>query len=105
MQTRNTPLQPTTINLTDPALQRWIRFPVGTQPEAHSGLRRTALQNLVKRSQGQIKAVHLREDGCTRGNKLIWLPSLLAYLHGLAEEQSKLTPEELAALPPEGGDQ
>jgi hypothetical protein len=58
---------------------------------------------LVKRSGGRIKTCHLREPGAKRGNVLYWLPSLMAYLHGTAEEQraagAELTETECNALP------
>lgn len=88
-----------------PEDKRWIRLPVGQEVEPHCGLRRTALANLVKRSKGKIRQVSLRQPGLRRGNRLIWLPSLMEYLHELANEQSGteqetgLSEEQLEALP------
>jgi hypothetical protein len=83
-QKHSNPMHP---DLGNPHLQRWVRLPLGTQCEQFSGLRRTALMSLCKRAGGEIKTVNLRESGKKRGNRLIWLPSLMAHLHKLADAQ------------------
>lgn len=66
----------------------WIRLPKAGCDCPHSGLKRGALFNLATRHRDRIKMAHLREPGTKRGNRLIWLPSLLAYLHEAAEDES-----------------
>lgn len=102
LQTNGEPLPNTEADhFTDPGFQRWIRLPRGTDPCPHSGLRRSALQNLAYSNRGAIRVLNLREPGAKKGAVLIWLPSLLTYLHKQASEQEaqELTADQLAALP------
>ena len=56
---------------------RWIRLP-GKIRCPFTGLPRAKFYELIK--AGKIKTASLREPGCTRGIRLVWLPSLLAYI-------------------------
>lgn len=78
--------------------QIWIRLPKAGEICPHTGMKRGSLLNLALRNRKKIKMVHLREPGCKRGNRLIWLPSVHAYFTGLAAADAELpTPEELEA--------
>lgn len=84
---------------TDPTLQRWIRAPKGTDTCPWTGLRRTALYALAKRARGSIRVLNLKEPGARRGCVLFWLPSVNAYLHGMAESQEQdLSEPQIEAL-------
>jgi hypothetical protein len=93
------------ISLKDPALAKWIRAPRGAGLCPHTGMRRTALYQLAKRFPDKIKVCRLHEQGARRGAVLFWLPSIMQFLHGKAEEQasSSSTDEAIASLPTEGG--
>ena len=57
--------------------ERWVRIPVrGHQPD--SGLGRGVIYGLI--NAGAIKSASLRKPGCRTGVRLVWLPSLLAYI-------------------------
>jgi hypothetical protein len=89
----------------DASLQRWIRIPRGTEVCPHTGLRRSALHNLVYQNRKAIRVLNLREPGAKRGAVLIWLPSLMQYLHQQADEQQaqELTDDQVNALPSTAG--
>lgn len=64
--------------------QRWIRLPKkGVDPD--TGLTRPAFYQLI--AQGRIRTVSLRRPGTLRGARLVWLPSVLALLDSLADQQ------------------
>ena len=57
--------------------QKWIRLPTkGHCP--HTGLSRAAFYELIKANQ--IKSACLKKPGALRGIRLVWLPSVMAYL-------------------------
>ena len=59
----------------------WIRLPVqGHCP--HSGLSRATYYELIK--DGRIRSANLRKPGALRGIRLVWLPSVMAYLDRFA---------------------
>jgi hypothetical protein len=62
----------------------WVRLPV--PGERLCGLTRTTLYQLS--CQGKIRTVVVRQEGTTRGIRLLHLPSLLEYLEGLLANQS-----------------
>jgi hypothetical protein len=63
---------------------QYVRLP---QPgRRFVGMCRTTLQNLA--DDGCIDIVTIQRPGATRGIKLIYLPSLWAYLNGLRRTQS-----------------
>lgn len=59
------------------ANQRWIRLPK-TGPCEWCGLSRSHLAELIKAQK--IRSVSLRRPGNIRGIRLIWLPSIFAYI-------------------------
>ena len=63
--------------------ERWVRLPRPGQRELTTGLSRATLHLLI--SQGKIKSSSLQRPGTVRGVRLIWLPSLLAYVERHAE--------------------
>ena len=69
--------------------KRWIRLPThGHCP--FTGLSRAAYYQLI--SAGTIRSACLRAPGALRGTRLIWLPSVMAYIERFAsggeEDQS-----------------
>jgi hypothetical protein len=71
----------------EPAPDAWIRGPHPKGRCPYTGLARTTLFQLVKRSRGKIKTVFLKKPGAIRGIRLIHLGSLQNYLNSLAETQ------------------
>ena len=65
----------------------FIRLPAPRTRCCLTGLSRTSLNELVE--SGAVRSVTLRKPGARRGIKLINRASLLDYLHGLEQEQSK----------------
>jgi len=64
---------------------RWIRLPVrGHCPE--TGLSRAAAYDLIR--QGKIKSACIRKPGAVRGQRLVFLPSVLELLDRLAEKET-----------------
>lgn len=60
---------------------KWIRLPTrGRCP--HTGLSRAAYYELIKASR--IRTANLKKPGALRGTRLIWLPSIMAYLDRFA---------------------
>jgi hypothetical protein len=60
---------------------RWIRVPTrGHCP--HAGLSRAAYYELIK--DGKIRSASVRRPGALRGMRLVWLPSVMAYLDRFA---------------------
>ena len=63
--------------------ERWIRLPTrGRCPV--TGLSRPHFYALI--GQGEIKSACLRRPGCTTGVRLVWLPSVLAYIEAHVEK-------------------
>jgi len=61
----------------DPTTARWIRLPTrGRCP--YSGLTRSPLYQLIH--AGAVKSANIKRPGCLTGTRLIWLPSLLAFI-------------------------
>jgi len=57
--------------------ERWIRLPVrGCCP--YTGLSRAMYYQLIAR--GQIKSASLKQPGKLTGVRLVWLPSVLAFI-------------------------
>ena len=65
----------------------FIRLPAPRTRCCLTGLSRTSLNELVE--SGAVRSVTLRKPGASRGIKLINRASLLDYLHGLEQEQTK----------------
>ena len=65
----------------------FIRLPAPRTRCCLTGLSRTSLNELVE--SGAVRSVTLRKPGARRGIKLINRASLLDYLHGLEQEQTK----------------
>jgi hypothetical protein len=64
---------------------RWIRLPVrGHCPE--TGLSRAAAYDLIR--QGKIKSACIRKPGAIRGQRLVFLPSVLQFLDRCAESDA-----------------
>jgi hypothetical protein len=57
--------------------ERWIRLPT-TGRDPTTGLTRPHFYLLI--GKGEIKSAVLRRPGCTTGVRLVWLPSVLAYI-------------------------
>lgn len=65
---------------------QWIGVPaVGHCPI--TGLSRPHIYNLI--SLGLIRSACLRQPGAVRGRRLIYLPSLLAYLDKMADKEAE----------------
>lgn len=63
--------------------ERWIRIPTkGRCPE--SGLTRPHYYQLIK--EGKIKSACLKKPGNVTGVRLVWLPSVLAYIEKHVEK-------------------
>lgn len=66
--------------------ERWIRLPTtGRCPM--TGLSRAAFYQLI--TAGQIKSACLRQPGKLTGVRLVWLPSVLAYIERHVEPKQK----------------
>lgn len=66
---------------------RWIRLPTrGYCPE--TGLSRAAAYQLI--AAGKIKSACIRKPGAVRGQRLVFLPSVLEFLDRCAEGESSL---------------
>lgn len=57
----------------------WIGLPK-TGPEPHSGMSRPAIYEVIR--AGKVKSACIRKPGNLTGKRLVWLPSLLAYIEG-----------------------
>ena len=64
--------------------ERWIRLPK-KGPCPFCGLSRAHLYQLI--SQNRIKSASLRQPGNLTGVRLVWLPSVLAYIEKYVETQ------------------
>ena len=65
---------------------RWIRLPVrGRCP--HTGFTRPFYYDLINR--GQIKTANLRQPGKLTGVRLVWLPSVLAFIERHVEKHAE----------------
>ena len=64
--------------------QRWVKLPRAGESCQFSGLSQMSLYRLLRRSQGEIRTLTTCEPGKLRGNRLIDVNSLLAYLEKLA---------------------
>ena len=65
---------------------RWIRLPSrGHCPE--TGLSRAAAYQLI--AAGKIKSACIRKPGAVRGQRLVFLPSVLEFLDRCAESETK----------------
>jgi len=64
----------------------WVRLPTGGHPCPWTGLKRSKLNSLILGANAPVKSVSLRKRGQTKGTRLIYLPSLLGYLHQQMEE-------------------
>ena len=74
-------------------LPEFIRLPRGGTRDPITGLSRSALNSLILPSNGNgfkppVKSVCLRKHGAARGIRLIVLKSLLAYIHGQADQEA-----------------
>ena len=59
------------------ANERWVRLPTkGHQPD--TGLGRSFIYGLIR--EGVVKTANIRKPGSAYGVRLVWLPSLLAYI-------------------------
>jgi hypothetical protein len=75
------PPEAAVLDTTYPA--KWIRLPVrGRCP--HTGLSRAAYYELIKANR--IRTANLRKPGALRGTRLVWLPSIMAYLDRFATD-------------------
>jgi predicted DNA-binding transcriptional regulator AlpA len=60
---------------------KWIRLPMrGHCP--HTGLSRAAFYELIKTNK--IRTASLKKPGALRGARLVWLPSVMAYVEKFA---------------------
>jgi hypothetical protein len=66
----------------------WARMPKPGQRE--NGLTRTTLLEIIQDPQSGVKSAVIRKPGRTRGIRLIYLPSLYAYLSRLAGMEEEL---------------
>ena len=57
--------------------ERWIRLPTKGQCPC-TGLSRPFYYQLIR--DGKIKSASLKRPGCLTGVRLVWLPSVLAYI-------------------------
>lgn len=79
---------------TSPYPTRWIRLPVkGHCPE--TGLSRAAMYQLI--AEGKIKTACIRRPGTVRGQRLVYLPSVLEFLDREAEKEAKRIRNGLAS--------
>ena len=62
---------------------RWVRLPPVRKRCPYSGQSRGYLYELIK--AGKIKSASLKKPGNLTGVRVIWLPSLLAYIERHAE--------------------
>ncbi len=66
-------------------VERWIRIPTrGRSPEV--GLTRPHFYQLIK--EGKIKSASLKKPGNVTGVRLVWLPSVLAYIEKHVEKST-----------------
>ena len=64
--------------------ERWIRIPAkGTEPT--TGLHRSFIYELVK--AGSIRTASIRKPSALKGVRLVWLPSLLAFIERHVETE------------------
>lgn len=70
--------------------ERWVRLPTkGHQPD--TGLGRSFIYGLIR--EGEVKTANIRKPGSAYGVRLVWLPSLLAYIERHAVEPTRTTGE------------
>jgi len=66
--------------------ERWIRIPSkGVEPT--TGLHRSFIYELVK--AGSIRTASIKKPGALKGVRLVWLPSLLAFIERHVEEAGR----------------
>ena len=73
-------------SITPPLGPQWV----GVPSHGHcpiSGLSRPHIYNLI--NDGLIRSACLRQPGAIRGRRLIYLPSLLAYLDRMADAEAE----------------
>ena len=74
----------TALNKNDSDQKRWIRIPsVGHEP--NTGLKRGFIYRLIK--DGKVKSACIKQPGKLTGCRLVWLPSLLAYIERHVESK------------------
>ena len=80
---RNSSIPTSELPTATPAGNReiWIRLPK-RGPCPHTGLTRPFFYDLIKK--GKIKTACLRKPGALRGVRLVWLPSVSAYVEKFA---------------------
>jgi hypothetical protein len=63
---------------------RWVRIPAkGIEP--NTGLHRSYIYELI--SAGSIRTASIRKPGALKGVRLVWLPSLLAFVERHVETE------------------
>ncbi len=73
---------------------RWVRIPTrGRCPE--TGFTRPAIYDLI--NAGKIKTACIRKPGTVRGQRFVYLPSLLALLDREAEREARRIEREAKA--------
>lgn len=63
--------------------ERWIRLPKRGHEE-NSGLSRPMIYGLIK--AGLVKSASIKQPGKLTGCRLVWLPSLMAYVESHVEK-------------------
>jgi len=76
----STSIPPTPIH----PVREWFRVPEAVKLV---GISRSKLYELI--AQGHVRSVSLRENGQSRGTRLVSYPSLQEYLHRLADAQGQ----------------
>jgi hypothetical protein len=73
---------------------RWIRLPArGHCPD--TGLSRATFYNLI--AANRIRSACLRKPGCLKGQRLVYLPSVLALLNDAADAEALRHTEQVQA--------
>ncbi len=70
-------------------------------PARLEGITRSGIYELIL--HGQIRSKSLRKPGCTRGIRLVHIPSLRAYIENAGEESCPIA-EVVASAAEEGGE-
>lgn len=76
--------------MTDQMIQStfpWAYMPADCEKCPHTGFSRATIYRLLRRSNGRIKTVNLKEDGSEKGRRLFHVGSLFSYLDRLAAAQ------------------
>jgi len=68
-------------------LLRWTRLPKSGQRCPHTGLSRSAINELILGDSPAVESIVLRKPGKIRGVRLIRVRSLIMHLERLAQEQ------------------